>query len=262
MDKIKPCPFCGSEDVKYNSLAGCVICKDCNSYAPNAAKEENAVKKWNAAPRKKDMKMEKCCKNCVHISKEVGGKVYCAEEVDEDYCCKYWEQVNPFESDPRVCWSCKYSYVDDDCAMYCGREIGDPEGYVCDKWSWDGDEKESISTPLNPSNSSSLDIIGEIAARTLFPSNVRQLLEEAAELIVACNKYLRATGNGQPTPVSEDEALSMIAEELADVHIVGEVLMRQDKRLADVYAENCNRKTERWKRRLDGEEQDHTEPGD
>lgn len=262
MEKIKPCPFCGSEDVKYNSWAGCVICKDCNSYGPNAAKEENAVKKWNAAPRKKDMKMERCCQNCVHISKEVDGKVYCTEELDEDYSCKYWAQANPFESDPRLCWSCKYNYVDDECAMYCGREIGNPKRYVCDKWDGDEDEKESISTPLNPENSSGLDVIGEIVTRTLFPSNVRQLIEEAAELIVACNKYIRATGNGQPTPVSEDEALAMIAEELADVHIVGEVLMRENSGMEMFYHDAVNRKPLRWKRRLDGEEQDHTEPGD
>lgn len=184
MSEIKPCPFCGSEDVKYNSLAGCVICKACHSYGPNAAKEENAVKKWNAAPRKKDMKMEKCCKNCVHISKEVDGKVYCVEEVDADYSCKYWEQVNPFESNPRLCWSCKYSYVNDECVMYCGREIGNPEGYVCDKWdSVDGDEavKASISTPLHSSNSMGLDTdtIAKIARETCLEANVRQLLEEA-----------------------------------------------------------------------------------
>lgn len=142
--------------------------------------------------------------------------------------------------------------------MYCGREIGNPKGYVCDKWEL----KASVSTPLNPSNSSGLDVIGEIVTRTLFPSNVRQLIEEAAELIVACDKYIRATGNGQPTPVSEDEALAMIAEELADVHIVGEVLMRENSGMEMFYHDTVNRKTLRWKRRLDGEEQDHTEPGD
>lgn len=151
-----------------------------------------------------------------------------------------------------------HGYVDDECAMYCGREIGNPKGYVCDKW----EAKEPKSTPLNPSNSRGLDVIGEIVTRTLFPSNVRQLIEEAAELIVACNKYIRATGNGQPTPVSEDEALAMIAEELADVHIVGEVLMRENSGMEMFYHDAVNRKPLRWKRRLDGEEQDYTEPGD
>lgn len=260
--KIKPCPFCWSEDVKYSSLAGRVFCKDCQARGPCGATDKDAIKKWNDAPRKEDVEMAKNCGNCLHISKEVDGKVYCTEEVDADYSCKYWETVNPFESSPRLCWSCKYNYVDDECAMYCGREIGNPKGYVCDKWSWNDNEKESISTPLNPSNSSGLDVIGEIVTRTLFPSNVRQLIEEAAELIVACNKYIRATGSGQPTPVSEDEALAMIAEELADVHIVGEVLMRENSGMEMFYHDAVNRKPLRWKRRLDGEEQDHTEPGD
>lgn len=261
MDKIKPCPFCGSEDVKYNSLAGCVICKACHSYGPNAAKEENAVKNWNAAPRKKDMKMEKCCKNCVHISKEVDGKVYCVEEVDADYSCKYWEQANPFESDPRLCWSCKHSYVyaDDELSMYCGREIGNPRGYVCDKWEGADkteDVKASISTPLNPSNSSGLDAIVEIAKRTAFQANVQQLLEEASELITACCKYLRATGSGQPTPVTEDQALSMIGEELADVDLVGDVLRRKSEWIDDVFTETSNRKALRWLERLEGEDEE------
>ena len=49
--EIKPCPFCGSENVKYSSLAGCVMCKDCYSYGPCGATNEDAIKKWNAAPR-------------------------------------------------------------------------------------------------------------------------------------------------------------------------------------------------------------------
>lgn len=256
--KIKKCPFCGSENVKYSSLAGRVFCEDCQAHGPRGATDKDAIKKWNAAPRKKDMKMEKCCQNCVHISKEVDGKVYCTEELDEDYSCKYWAQANPFESDPRLCWSCKYNYVDDECAMYCGREIGNPKGYVCDKWDGDEDEKESISTPLNPSNSSGLDVIGEIVTRTLFPSNVRQLIEEAAELIVACNKYIRATGSGQPTPVTEDQALTMIGEELADVHIVGEVLRNQSECLSGVYTKTYDGKADRWLKRLNGKDDEKT----
>lgn len=302
------------------------ICKDCQARGPCGATDKDAIKKWNASPRKKDMKMEKCCQNCVHISKEVDGKVYCTKEVAADYSCKYWAQANPFEPYPRLCWSCKYNYVDDECAMYCGRAIGNPEGYVCDKWDGvDNAEavKASVSTPLNPSefevtevcphceseitmqwdvytygykaycphcggrlmlctachddnggscdydsgtdtcrynrveidpdnpsNSSSLDVIGEIVTRTLFPSNVRQLIEEAAELIVACNKYIRATGNGQPTPVTEDQALTMIGEELADVHVVGEVMRYQSETIKREFDLNEIDKLKRWKERL------------
>ena len=264
MDNLKPCPFCGSEELYADNgfLKKYVFCRNCHAYGPSGETEEEAIRLWNHAPRiEEEPKMEKCCENCVHISKEVDGKVYCTEELDEDYSCKYWAQANPFELDPQLCWNCKYNYVDDECAMYCGREIGNPKGYVCDKWDGvDNAEavKASVSTPLNPSNSSGLDVIGEIVTRTLFPSNVRQLIEEAAELIVACNKYIRATGNGQPTPVSEDEALAMIAEELADVHIVGEVLRNQSECLSGVYTKTYDGKADRWLKRLNGKDDEKT----
>ena len=122
----------------------------------------------------------------------------------------------------------------------------------------------SESAPLTPSNSMGLytDTITKIAWETSLGANVRQLLEEASELIVACCKYLRATGEGQPTPVTEDQAISMIGEELADVHIVGEVLMQQSETIKLEFDLNEIDKQKRWERRLDGEEQDHTEPRD
>lgn len=51
MAQIKPCPFCGSENVKYRSLAGRVFCKDCQARGPCGATDKDAIKKWNAAPR-------------------------------------------------------------------------------------------------------------------------------------------------------------------------------------------------------------------
>ena len=264
MDKIKPCPFCGSKDLYARDNSGhYVVCKNCDAYGPYGKDAEEAIRLWNRAPRvgdndcdypnftggchifpgaeKERHKNEKMLKNCVHISKEVGGKVYCAEEVDSDYSCKYWEQVNPFESNPRLCWSCKYSYVNDECVMYCGREIGDPEGYVCNSWK----AKEPESTPL------STDTITKIAWETSLEANVRQLIEEASELIVSCCKYLRTTGDGQPTQVTEDQALSMIGEELADVHIVGEVLRLQSESIKLEFGINKIDKLKRWKERLE-----------
>lgn len=46
--EIKPCPFCGSENVKYRSLAGRVFCKDCQARGPCGATDKDAIKKWNA----------------------------------------------------------------------------------------------------------------------------------------------------------------------------------------------------------------------
>lgn len=151
--KIKPCPFCGSDDLCVLELSdnSCVRCRRCYSYGPNGKDEENAIERWNAAPRKEDVEMKKSCANCVHISKEVDGKVYCTQDLDADYSCKYWEKANPFEPEPILCESCKYSYIyaDDELRLYCDRAIGNPEWYVCDKWEA---AKESISTPLNPEN--------------------------------------------------------------------------------------------------------------
>ena len=207
--EIKACPFCGSEDVKYNSLAGCVICKDCHSYGPNAAKEEDAVKKWNAAPRKEDVEMKKSCENCVHISKEVNGKVYCCEKIDINHNCKYWEALNPFGNSRPTCLDCKhryYSWGGDNICNYCGREIGNPEGYVCDKW----EAKGSISTPLKTENSSMKpfincakeELIG-IRIREPFFNVIQQIAEEAAELAQAALKYGRTKGMGSYTKVNQ-----------------------------------------------------------
>lgn len=136
--KIKPCPFCGSDDLCVLELSdnSCVRCRRCYSYGPNGKDEENAIERWNAAPRKEDVEMKKSCANCVHISKEVDGKVYCTQDLDADYSCKYWEKANPFEPEPILCESCKYSYIyaDDELRLYCDRAIGNPEWYVCDKW--------------------------------------------------------------------------------------------------------------------------------
>lgn len=46
-----------------------------------------------------------------------------------------------------------------------------------------------------------------------------QLSEECAELIQASLKYLRALGNGNPTPISLNEAYRNIEEEATDVYL-------------------------------------------
>lgn len=104
-------------------------------------------------------------------------------------------------------------------------------------------------------NSSSLDTADEIAAKTDFRANVTQLMEEAAELIAACSKYLRTCGIGQSTPVTADEALAMIGEEAADVHLVTKVIIRQSEAVDDIFTETANRKILRWKGRLENDRQ-------
>lgn len=260
--EIKPCPFCGnSNGLRVSgSTFYCVVCDNCDTFGPTMGTKEKAIELWNAAPRKEDTKMEKNCRSCKYLKlgNKAKSKWYCTKALEDEYSsCKSWAPYNPFKpTQMTVCDECQYEYFDNG-EHYCGKAIWNLD-YSCPGW----EAKEPEPAPLKSKDLSGLDVIGEIVTRTLFPSNVRQLIEEAAELIVACNKYIRATGNGQPTPVSEDEALAMIAEELADVHIVGEVLMRENSGMEMFYHDAVNRKPLRWKRRLDGEEQDHTEPGD
>ena len=203
------------------------------------------------------MKMEKCCQNCVHISKEVDGKVYCTEELDEDYSCKYWAQANPFESDPRLCWNCKYNYVDDECAMYCGRAIGNPEGYVCDSW----EAKESKSTLLNTENPSGKPFIDlardELDVIQTLETKVNEYLmaaEEAAEMAQAMLKYCRACGHGSWTPINPKDATDAVIEEYADLLLAMEASFPRHEgnkmfynNLERVYKEKAKRWAERLK---------------
>lgn len=178
MKQIKPCPFCGSEDLYVRDNSGhYVACKNCDAYGPYGKDDEEAIQLWNLAPRvedndcdypnltggchifpgrnKEEPKMEKYCKNCVHISEEIEGKVYCCEEININHSCKYWEALNPFGNSRPTCLDCKhryYSWGGDNICNYCGLEIGNPEGYVCDSW----EARESKSPPLNTSNSKGL----------------------------------------------------------------------------------------------------------
>ena len=206
MDKLKPCPFCGNENVEANDrrIYAQVTCGRCDAAGPCCNDLEEAIERWNAVPRKEDTEMEKNCGNCKYNQ--------------DGYC----SAVPPY----------KYSQVD---SHLC-----------CTDWK----AKESKSTPL------STDTITQIARKTWIVTNVQQLLEEASELITACCKYLRAMRSGQPTPVTPEETVQMIAEELADVHVVGEVMRRQNGYLDAIYTGTCGRKAERWLERLEGEDEE------
>lgn len=67
-----------------------------------------------------------------------------------------------------------------------------------------------------------------------------QLAEESAELAQASLKYLRALGNGNPTPVSSDEALSNLIEEVGDVCLCMTVANLY------VHSEQLDKKLDRW----------------
>lgn len=213
MKQIKPCPFCGSENL---FVGWCyVTCNNCHTAGPFAANKEEAVNLWNAAPRKEDVEMEKNCANCAHISEEVDGKVYCCEKIDIDHSCKYWEALNIFGDSYHTCTKCKHSYIDDEFATHCGHEIGNPEGYVCDKW----EAKASISTPLNTENSERVKTLCEEAiSKWGEEAQISKAIEELSELVTALARWQNFCTNAKGP-----EILDNIREEREDV----EIMLRQ-----------------------------------
>ena len=75
-----------------------------------------------------------------------------------------------------------------------------------------------------------------------------QLEEECAELIQAASKLRRAMGGSNPTPVTVEEAQSMIVEEFADVLLCLQLLgySPDDKVISDIQ----NHKRARWVSRI------------
>ena len=53
---------------------------------------------------------------------------------------------------------------------------------------------------------------------------LNQLNEECAELILAVSKLRRSMSSKNPTPVTKEQALSMVEEELADVMLCLDIL--------------------------------------
>ena len=229
--------------------------------------------------------MGKSCANCVHISKEVNGKVYCCEEININHSCKYWEGLNPFGNSRPTCLDCKhryYSWGGDNICNYCGREIGNPEGYVCDKWA----AKESKSTPLNSSNSRGLydgrndcdypnlsggchvfpagkpfvdsaeEALDVIRALETKVNEYQMAAEEAAELAQAMLKYCRMCGRGSWTPLNPKDAMDAVIEEYADLLLAMEASFPRCEgnkmfynNLKRVYEEKAKRWAERLKER-------------
>lgn len=261
--EIKPCPFCGSEKV---SLGSCleklqqVECINCGANGPCVDSANKAVFLWNFAQRKEDVEMKKNCANCVHISKKGDGKVYCIKDLAPLYSCKHYEPDTQLAQLSRHCETCKYSYFKmrkEKLLAYCKHEIGSPEGYVCSSWK----AKESISTPLTPSNSSvkpfidlardELDVI-----RTLEPIVNRYLMaaEEAAELAQAMLKYCRACGHGSWTSINPKDATDAVIEKYADLLLAMEAGFPRHEgnkmfynNLERVYREKAKRWAERLK---------------
>ena len=79
---------------------------------------------------------------------------------------------------------------------------------------------------------------------------LEQTAEEAAELIHACLKLSRLIRGENPTPISEEDALQAVREEIADVYVcTTETMHALGIPMAEV-VECMNVKIERAKERL------------
>lgn len=89
-----------------------------------------------------------------------------------------------------------------------------------------------------------LDTIGK-------PATLELLAEECSELAQAALKYARILREENPTPVTEDEALDHLTEEIADVQILVRELTGSVVRSADVSTvlhKKLSRSKERYKK--------------
>lgn len=77
-----------------------------------------------------------------------------------------------------------------------------------------------------------------------------QAAEEAAELAQALTKYYRVLHGVNPSPVSLTEAREHVIEEIADVNVANDALMRKLGITGDAVAEVESAKIERWERRI------------
>lgn len=76
-----------------------------------------------------------------------------------------------------------------------------------------------------------------------------QLAEECAELTQAALKLRRAYTGKNPTPVSLEQAIAGLLEEIADVRLCTETLLLNDEDEAEIKA-TTEYKTERWANRI------------
>lgn len=221
--EIKPCPFCGSDDLCVLELSdnSCVRCRKCYSYGPNGKDEENAIERWNSALRKEDVKMEKNCGNCKYNQDGYCSAVpsYKYFQVDSHLCCTDWKAKEP-EPAPLT---------------------------------------PSNSKGLNPFIPEASEVLEYVRQEESLYNRMQQLAEEAAELAQAVLKYNRAMGFGCYTPMSPKDANDAIVEEMADVLLCIEAAfphcpgnMDFYSNLARVYQE----KAERWAERLKKKEKE------
>lgn len=88
-----------------------------------------------------------------------------------------------------------------------------------------------------------------------------QAAEEAAELTHALMKYCRVLRGVNPSPLSLAEARERLIEEIADVNVANDALMRKLGITGDEVADVESAKIERWERRIRDAEKYTTDAG-
>lgn len=86
-----------------------------------------------------------------------------------------------------------------------------------------------------------------------------QTIEECAELIVACEKLKRNIVPGNPTPVTKDEAIASVTEEIADVNVCMVKVMMELNISADDVVDTMRWKAMRAQERMEGSDVSHCE---
>ena len=214
--KIKPCPFCGSKDLYVRDNSGhYVACKNCDAYGPYGKEDEEAIERWNSAPRKGDVEIKKSCANCKYLKlgNKAKSKWYCTKALEDEYSsCKSWAPYNPFKpTQMTVCNECQYEYWDNG-EHYCGKAIWNLD-YSCPGW----ETKEPEPAPLTPSNSRSLnDLCTAAVNKWGAAAQVQKAVEELSELTLALTRWLNRKD-------PSDEIIDNIHEEREDV----EIMLRQ-----------------------------------
>lgn len=259
--EIKPCPFCGSDsklrvsgpafsDERY------VVCDNCDTYGPSGESTEDAIKLWNAAPRKEDEHMGGSCLNC---------KFYpCSNKTPGTFWCSNWEEKEDTKMEQN-CGSCKYN-LDGYCGAVPSYKSFKVHDHLC---CTDWEAKEPEPALLNSEDSSvkpfidlardELDVIRTLETKV---NEYQMAAEEAAELAQAMLKYCRVCKHGSYTPTNPKDAMDAVIEEYADLLLAMEASFPRREgnkmfynNLERVYKE----KAERWAERLkeqEGEEDD------
>lgn len=230
MKQIKPCPFCGSENLSVGGFENYIKCKNCGAAGPDGSTLNEAFNKWNSAPRKEEVEAGKSCANCRQLYKDRDGKYRCGKSINETYNCHYWEaSIMPYESCLKDCTTCKHlgvKFVNNDTVILncCDHEIPHPENYVCHKWEETSAPLPLCNKPLNPENSSGLKTLCEKAiSKWGEAAQINKAIEELSELVIALTRYQNLNLRDEDYQEKAYKILDNIHEEREDV----EIMLRQ-----------------------------------